>query len=79
MRTPGRIWVQRSSSPCISADNLNWKEDTSSCLGCGAFGAVYLGKMKRGEKSHTVALKVYNEVLDDINATLFMAEVQMLR
>ena len=63
----------------ISADNLNWKEDTSSCLGCGAFGAVYLGKMKRGEKSHTVALKVYNEVLDDKNATLFMAEVQMLR
>ena len=63
----------------ISADNLNWKEDTSSRLGCGVFGAVYRGKMKRGEKSHNVALKVYNEVLDDKNASLFMAEVQMLR
>ena len=63
----------------ISSDNLNWKEDTFSRPGCGAFGAVYLGEMKRGEKSHTVALKVYNEVLDDNNASLFMAEVQMLR
>ena len=63
----------------ISGDNLNWKEDTSSRLGCGAFGAVYQGQMKRDEKSHTVALKVYNEVLDAKNASLFMAEVQMLR
>ena len=63
----------------ISADNLNWKEDTSSRLGCGAFGAVYQGNMKRDKKSYTVALKVYNDVLDDKNAGLFMAEVQMLR
>ena len=63
----------------ISGDNLNWKEDTSSCLGCGAFGAVYQGVMKREEKSYTVALKVYNEVLNAKNASLFMAEVQMLR
>ena len=63
----------------ISGDNLNWKEDTSSRLGCGAFGAVYQGVMKREEKSYTVALKVYNEVLDAKNASLFMAEVQMLR
>ena len=63
----------------ISADHLNWKEDKSSRLGCGAFGAVYQGNMKRDKKSYTVALKVYNEVLDDKNASLFMAEVQMLR
>ena len=63
----------------ISADNLNWKEDTSSRLGCGAFGAVYQGNMKRDKKSYTVALKVYNEVLNYKNASLFMAEVQMLR
>ena len=63
----------------ISADNLNWKEDTSSCLGFGAFGNVYQGKMKRDEKSYPVALKVYNEVLDFKNSSLFMAEVQMLR
>ena len=63
----------------ISAENLNWKEDASSRLGRGAFGAVYQGNMKRDKKSFTVALKVYNEVLDDKNASLFMAEVQMLR
>ena len=63
----------------ISADNLNWKEDTFSCLGCGAFGNVYQGKMKRDEKSYPVALKVYNEVLHFKNSSLFMAEVQMLR
>ena len=63
----------------ISADNLNWKEDTSSRLGCGAFAAVYQGQMKRDEKSYTVALKVYKEVLDAKNASFFMAEVQMLR
>ena len=63
----------------ISADNLNWKEDTSSRLGCGALGAVYQGHMKRDKKPYTVALKVYNEVLNYKNASLFMAEVQMLR
>ena len=63
----------------ISGDNLNWKEDTSSRLGCGAFAAVYQGQMKRDEKSYTVALKVYKEVLDAKNASFFMAEVQMLR
>ena len=63
----------------ISADNLNWKEDTSSRLGSGAFGAVYQGNMKRDKKPYTVALKVYNEVLNYKNASLFMAEVQMLR
>ena len=65
----------------ISTDNLNWKEDTSSRLGCGAFGVVYKGNMKRNEDVYTVvALKMYNDVLDaKNNASLFMSEVQILR
>ena len=65
----------------ISTDNLKWKEDTSSRLGCGAFGVVYKGNMKRNEDVYTVvALKMYKDVLDaKNNASLFMSEVQILR
>ena len=64
----------------IEAENLTWSEDTSSHLGRGAFANVFIGKMERNENSNlTVALKVYNEVLDAKNASLFMAEVQILR
>ena len=65
----------------ISTDNLNWKEDTSSRLGCGAFGVVYRGNMKRNEDAYSeVALKMYNDVLDaKNNASLIMSEVQILR
>ena len=65
----------------ISTDNLNWKEDTSSRLGYGAFGVVYKGNMKRNEDVYTVvALKMYKDVLDaKNNASLFMSEVQILR
>ena len=65
----------------ISTDNLTWKEDTSSRLGCGAFGVVYRGNMKRNEDVYTVvALKMYKDVLDaKNNASLFMSEVQILR
>ena len=63
----------------ISADNLKWKEDASSRLGCGVFAAVYQGKMKRNKDYITVALKLYQSELDVKNASLFMAEVQILR
>ena len=63
----------------ISADNLKWEEDASSRLGCGAFAAVYQGKMKRNKDYITVALKLYQTELDVKNASLFMAEVQILR
>ena len=64
----------------ISADNLEWKEDVPSPVGCGALGVVYLqAKMKRNKAYITVALKVYQSVLDAQNASHFMAEVQILR
>ena len=64
----------------IEAEDLTWSEDTSSHLGRGAFANVYIGKMERSENSNlTVALKVYNEVLDAKNASQFMGEVQILR
>ena len=63
----------------ISADNLEWKEDVPSTVGCGAFGVVYQAKMKRNKAYITVALKVYQSVLDAQNAGPFMAEVQILR
>ena len=63
----------------ISADNLEWKEDVPSPVGCGAFGVVYQAKMKRNKAYITVSLKLYQSVLDAQNASHFMAEVQILR
>ena len=63
----------------ISADNLEWKEDVPSPVGCGALGVEYQAKMKRNKAYITVALKVYQSVLDAQNASHFMAEVQILR
>lgn len=63
----------------ICSKELDWKEDTSCRLGSGAFATVYQGKMSRNGKEQTVALKVCNEVLDVTNASLIMAEVDLLR
>lgn len=63
----------------ISSDELDWKEDISLRLGCGAFATVYQGMLKKHEVEQTVALKVYNAVLDAINANQIMAEVELLR
>ena len=63
----------------ISADNLEWKEDASSRLGCGAFAVVYQGKMKTNKDHITVALKLYQRKLDVKNASPLMAEVEILR
>ena len=63
----------------ISTKNLTWSERSSSYLGRGAFANVYSGKMKKKGNLYTVALKVYNEVLDAKNAGQFMSEVQILR
>jgi len=64
----------------ISSEELDWKEDMSPRLGVGAFATVYQGKMRRrGREEKTVALKVCSEVLDAKNASLIMAEVELLR
>ena len=63
----------------ISSKELDWKEDALSRIGCGAFAIVYEGKMRRQGKEQIVALKVRNEVLDSKNASLMMAEVELLR
>lgn len=63
----------------ISSEELDWKEDMSCRLGCGAFATVYQGKMRRQEEEQAVALKVCREVLDSKNASLIMAEVDLLR
>ena len=63
----------------ISSKNLDWKENRSPCLGRGAFGAVYEGVMTVNENSRTVALKVFNEVLDANNSSGYMAMVGILR
>ena len=63
----------------IRSEELDWKEDMSCRLGSGAFAVVYQGKFKRKGKQQTVALKLYNEVLDVTNASLIMAEVDLLR
>ena len=65
----------------ISSEELQWKEDASHRLGCGAFASVYKGAMrKRGaDQRMPVALKVCNNALDETNASETMTEVQLLR
>ena len=63
----------------IRSEDLDWKENTSFRLGCGAFGVVYQGAMRRNGVVHSVALKVFNEVLDANNSSLIMTEVELLR
>jgi len=63
----------------ISSEELDWRENMSSRLGCGSFAIVYQGKLKRLGVEQTVALKVYNEVLDAVNANQIMSEIELLR
>ena len=63
----------------IDREELEWKEETSSCLSRGAFGAVYQGTMKRDGEVTNVALKVWNEALDAANAKEIMEEIKNLR
>ncbi len=63
----------------ITNEELDWKEDLSPRLGCGAFATVYQGKMRKHGVEQIVALKVCSEVLDAKNASLIMAEVELLR
>ena len=63
----------------IGSEKLDWKEDIPSRLGSGAFAIVYQGKMRRQGKEQAVALKVCSNVLDFKNASLIMAEVELMR
>ena len=63
----------------IDREELEWKEETSSCLGRGASGTVYQGTMKRDGEVKNVALKVWNEALDAANAKEIMEEIKILR
>ena len=63
----------------VDGKELEWKEEASSCLGRGAFGAVYQGTMRRDGGVTTVALKVWNEALDAANAKEIMEEIKNLR
>ena len=63
----------------ISSEELEWKEDASHRLGCGA--SVYKGTMRKhgDDQPMAVALKVCNKALDVTNASETMAEVELLR
>ena len=63
----------------ISCSDLEWKDDTSSLLGRGAFASVYRGKLKLREGEQPVALKVWKEELNYSNASAFFAETEILR
>ena len=63
----------------FSSQELNWKEEMSCRRRCGAFATVYQGKIKRQGEEQTAAIKVYSELLDATNASLFMTEVDLLR
>ena len=63
----------------ISCDDLEWQDDAP--LGSGAFASVYRGKLRiRGEnKPLDVAVKVWNEELDEVTAGGFISETEILR
>ena len=63
----------------ISCDDLEWRDHAP--LGSGAFAAVYRGKLKiRGEdKPVDVAVKVWNDELNEDTASSFLSEAEMLR
>ena len=63
----------------IDGEKLDWKEERSSCLGWGAFATVYQGTMRSGGGITTVALKVWNDALDDKNAIEIVEEIKNLR
>ena len=64
----------------IKSEELIWKEEESSRLGSGAFGAVYEGQMGSHEKAKVpVTLKVYQSEFFASNAIEVMDEVQYLR
>ena len=63
----------------ISRKTLDWQEDESHRLGCGAFGVVYEGIMTKYGRKQPVALKVYSEALHAMNACEILAEVELLR
>lgn len=63
----------------IDREKLDWKEEKSSCLGHGPFGAVYQGTMRSDGVVTTVAMKVWNEALDVNNSIEIMEEMKNLR
>ena len=63
----------------ISRKKLDWEEDESHRLGRGAFGVLYKGTMTKDGANQPVALKLYKEVLNAMNACEILAEVELLR
>ena len=63
----------------VSSEELDWKENVSSYLACGAFSAVYQGTMRGHGEVQTVALKVYDEVHVAETASHVMEEVKLLK
>ena len=63
----------------ISCDDLEWQDDAP--LGSGAFASVYRGKLRiRGkDKPVDVAVKVWNDKLDEVTASGFISETEILR
>ena len=63
----------------ISCDDLEWQDGAP--LGSGAFASVYRGKLRiRGEnKPVDVAVKVWNDELDEVTASGFISEREILR
>ena len=60
-------------------EELQWKDDPSSILGCGTFASVYKGKMRRRGCEQKVAVKVCRKPLDVENASLIVEEMTLLR
>ena len=63
----------------ISCDDLEWQDNAP--LGSGAFASVYRRKLRiRGEnKPVDVAVKVWNNELDEVTASGFISETEILR
>jgi hypothetical protein len=71
----------------VDARDLNWKEDTDSCIGEGKFSRVYRGKLKNGGRITTldpnlsldVVVKVFKQPFDYPNLRLYLNEEMEIR
>ena len=70
----------------VDQRDLDWKSDSTSCLGEGEFSLVYTGKLKNGGRYRNldpnlylkVAVKVFKQPFDYPNSRFYLNEEMML-
>lgn len=71
--------IKSISAIQIKREEFDWKEQLFSPLVEGAFGAIFLGTVRRHGETKAVALKVSNLEPDGQNASRLMDEIKIRR